>query len=291
MIVFGVLLWCVCGFAVYQVNRVAGVVAARFDSAGVSPAALDTQMGFLREDGAVVPRVTLWFDDKIRRVYGYIEDVILGDVVAGGFPTKGEEGACAVSTATAFEKWGSFEVIGKTLTIDGEDYTVRGVIEDTEDLVVAQVGSDDLTEFSHVVVHASVEEAKLLFTKFGFDGAVFIDYSLWAWAAAKLLWLPGYVLACMIITRFSRGFYAVIASFVWFLVYESPRMPQNLIPNKWADLAFWGRTVGNVFGDIRVWLEAPTHLDFFIIIWLLVGLVASICAVGLLAYGGRGLAE
>jgi len=59
-------------------------------------------------------------------------------LLEGRFPAAQENGKCAVSTAAAWQLWGSEDVLGQELEIEGDIYRVCGLFRSSASLALAK---------------------------------------------------------------------------------------------------------------------------------------------------------
>ena len=139
-----VFLWCMACSFYGKVENLCGSVSVRWQSGGVSPAALVRQEELARQDGAEdQPEATLWQEEPsqevsdtgtrnsstdIVTVFGNCEDITSTALLSGAFPARSDTLGCAVSTKLAFSLWGSVDVLGMPIELEGELFYVRGVL-------------------------------------------------------------------------------------------------------------------------------------------------------------------
>lgn len=133
-------------------------ISVRWKNGGVSPSALVRQQNNAKKDGiADQPEVTLWqvysaqqiMDSDMRNttanvvaVFGECEDITTKSMLYGAFPSNSDTQGCAVSSGLAFSLWGSTQVLGVQVRIEGEVFYVRGVFEDDNARVFRQAEFD-----------------------------------------------------------------------------------------------------------------------------------------------------
>lgn len=135
--------WCMaCSFYSTTMDSCASI-SVRWKNGGVSPSALVRQQNNAKKDGiADQPEVTLWqvysaqqiMDSDMRNttanvvaVFGECEDITTKSMLYGAFPSNSDTQGCAVSSGLAFSLWGSTQVLGVQVRIEGEVFYVRGV--------------------------------------------------------------------------------------------------------------------------------------------------------------------
>ena len=291
-------LWCISTFIAQRAGDMTHSVSARWPDGGVSPAQLIGQEEFSRQDGAQNrPELTLWDENpsgqisdngdrtaeaSVIELFGNTEEICFEELLVGAFPSRGDADGCAISEKTAFDLWGSRDVSGKTILVNGSVYSVRGVFRGNEGLVLVQRDSSSTKSFHNMQLRfhdgGSQAEAESFLIRAGFSGAQFLDLPLLGWFINALAQLPIFILGISILIRLLRrglrlrsfplllSGYALPAGVAGatclYLMGFPWSIPQRLIPTKWSDFEFWGRTVGSFIKSIKVWLSAaPTRWD------------------------------
>ena len=294
-------LWCASAFGAQQQGAALRGVAARWNSGGVSPAQLEAQMGVLREDGAKgLPELTLWeeFDAQklvnddtsiscaVTRVYGHGEDVFSFTVLKGGWPVRGEPGFCALSDQAAFQLFGSTNAMGQSLTWNDRNYTVQGIFQSGDALMLAQAYADSEAKMPNLQLRfanggsRAQAEAFLVRTSFG-SGAILLDMPLIAWGLETLAALPALLLGAWILVRLivrawqKRKYPRLLltdlplllplAAAAIYLSLRNMSLPAALIPGAWSDFSFWEGLLGGWGDHLTAWLRNPTGGDIALI--------------------------
>lgn len=314
--------WCISTFASQRAGDMTNSVSARWSDGGISPAQLTAQEEYARQDGVQnLPELTLWenrghlpITDNADRstgaavieLFGHCEEICFEGLLAGVFPARGDTSGCAISEKTAFELWGSRDVLGKTILIDGKVYSIRGVFQGKDGLVLVQQESSSTKSFPNMQLRlhgeGGVAEAQAFLTRFGFSGAQLLDLPLLGWLIKALAGLPAMTLGVHIMIKLlCRGIRlrafplllsgyilpAGIAAGVCLYLSGFPwSVPQRLIPTKWSNFEFWGRTLGTFVKSIKEWLSAaPSYRDMslwpgvLLTFFLVIGAVVLLAAV------------
>lgn len=173
-----------------------------------------------------------------------------GNVLAAG-DTKG----CLLDRETAGKLFGSGAVTGQVLTLEGENYEIRGILEGQSGTAVIQKTED--MEFDTVTVSAGgrrqEEVRELLEGRYGIQGILVEWNLLYGMAKLLLLLLPTSVLAAVLIRIRRNGreasgkgekiFWSVcfwagmLGGLCWTAVQI--RLPSDMIPSTWSDFGFW----------------------------------------------------
>lgn len=191
---------------------------------GVSPAALVKQQTFARQDGAAEqPEVTLWQaasgyevmsgDRKSMAadmvvVFGDCRAVTAAAMLSGGFPAGNDLAGCAVSSGLAFSLWGSTDVCGMPVIMEGDRLYVRGVFEVEEPRIFrqAQAGSEELLSYMQLIFSGTGtrEKAEHYLLAADFSGGMILELPLIEWALGIIVRFPAIILAAGILGRVIR---------------------------------------------------------------------------------------
>lgn len=202
--------------------------------------------------------------------------LVLGDTcISGQTPAALDTNGCAVSTALAWELFGSQDVVGLTLSPEkGREYTVRGVFESRDCL--ALIPRKD-SSFKAVELEATEETredpetwAASLLQESGLPEP---QWTLDTFAVSELgkflAWLPllfgGAAAGVALIKGAVRWNYPVrdIAFFALFLgvglalTVFLEKWPSWLTPSRWSDFSWWGVTAGKIREEMEAFLVAP----------------------------------
>lgn len=98
-----------------------------------------------KTDSSAIPNVTLWNEKKevpvssgefftgsgytLEEGYGDLDRILPGHLKKGGYPGINDTAGCAISQKGAITLFGSDQVIGKEITVQGKTYIIRGIIE------------------------------------------------------------------------------------------------------------------------------------------------------------------
>lgn len=208
-------------------------------------------------------------------VEGYSDLLLSSDVVLDGTEKKG----CLIGEGAAQSLFGVSDAIGLSVRMDGCDYVVLGMLADVKqgavfhakDIQACALDRMNVQAFGNVTLSSLEQQVEW---ELGFAGRA-LDYrfinslmGLMGFGLCLLLWMyllrlmaaelkkyqyenaqkpqcgkignpagPAYVkglairLACML------GVIAALGVFLWF----HAKVPEDLIPTKWSDFAFWDR--------------------------------------------------
>lgn len=330
-----VFLWCIaCSFCSKAASLCPGV-EVKWENGGVSPAALVKQQTFARQDGAVEqPEVTLWQavsgyevmngDKKsiaadMVVVFGDCRAVTAAGMLSGGFPAGNDLAGCAVSSGLAFSLWGSTDVCGMPVIMEGDRFYVRGVFEEEEPRIFRQAQAGSKEPLSHMQLTFSGsgtrEEAERYLLAADFSGGIILELPLIEWALGIIVRFPAIILAAGILGRVIRHgkwlwHYPALLAF-WlpsalavlaglFFCMDLPGIPAGFIPTKWSDFAFWENLVMGHGKNVVTWISAGSafrdmELMTAVIMTVLFSIAVSVpvaiaaMQVSIRSYGGMAL--
>ena len=287
--------WCMaCSFYSTTMDSCASI-SVRWKNGGVSPSALVRQQNNAKKDGiADQPEVTLWqvysaqqiMDSDMRNttanvvaVFGECEDITTKSMLYCAFPSNSDTQGCAVSSGLAFSLWGSTQVLGVQVRIEGEVFYVRGVFEDDNARVFRQAEFDKTLSNMQLTFPGggTREDAERYLTAANFMGGTILDLPLMGRGFRILFRFPAIVLAFGIIVRLLRRarklwhYQAWLFSYLPFvlavlavlmLCIDLPEIPSSFIPSKWSDFEFWKDLFLSHWKNVTRWTSAaPTFRD------------------------------
>lgn len=177
-------------------------------------------------------------------------------LLEGRFPAAQENGKCAVSTAAAWQLWGSEDVLGQELEIEGDIYRVCGLFRSSASLALCGESLDhgfSNIEFWGGYAAPPVETVQQLLRAAGIAQQVTL-YFPFPWMAALTAYAlcpPGLVLLAAARTlggRVRRGcpketcWFVLGGAFLLALVLPAllRLLPPWITPARWSDFSYWG---------------------------------------------------
>ena len=307
-------LWCfACSFYSTAINHCTSV-SIKWEKGGVSPSELIRQQTYARQDGAGnQPEATLWqtypeqeimASDKkkikadIVAAFGDCGDIVSSMLTAGAYPARSDESGCAVSTGLAFSLWGSTNVIGMPVKVEGKQFYVRGIFEEEEPRLFLQAQADSEKLLSNMQLTftgpGAGERAGQYLSSAGFPEGRILDLTLFAWVLGMIFRLPAVILAIGILGRviglgkrlcrypLLLAVYLLIAfgicAVLWFCI-ELPEFPSEFIPTMWSDFEFWGNLFKEQGKNMVSWIAAgPVFRDMELWISSFMAVLLSVCA-------------
>ena len=177
--------------------------------------------------------------------------------IAGSAPGSLDSYGVAMSEALAHRIWGSIDIIGQSVEINGETRTVRGVFRGDAALALLPFSIDDTSQswsgvvLSGGVTHATQAEVENFALSSGLGRPSYIlmggEVALAGIMVVFPLFVPG-IYALLLMAKFIRMHYPgfgvplIIAGLMLFAVllpYLLSRLPDWIIPTHWSDFSFW----------------------------------------------------
>ena len=257
------------------------IIHVRFEKNTVSAEQLDSYYEQIRGEKTApekkageIPEVTLWnMKDQIEAAageyfseggfsliegYGDLEKILPGQRIDGMYPSKGDNRGCAISDEGARALFGSSDVAGKTLTVNQEDYVIRGIIKEKRKMLWIQ--NPDAAGFSNIEMvyksrtAVSAAESWLSQQELGTPDTVLAggDYSAFNFLFLTLpVWaiiIYGYIVLKRQISRVEivvlrnvlLAFWGIgLAALIFAGIRLSFRFSLDYIPKRWSDFSFY----------------------------------------------------
>jgi hypothetical protein len=196
--------------------------------------------------------------------------------LTGAAPGVTDAAGCAVSFALAWELWGSTDVVGKPVDVDGEERTVRGVFEGEGLLVLLSFRDEDreqgytAVELAGGPASPSRGDAERFAVTAGLGRPDIILMGTPAFIAAALAALPIIILAVYALSLFIAKIrrhpwkwvaaFAALISFAALLPVLLELLPDRMVPTFWSDFSFWGGLIRQMGDNLREYLVLAPRL-------------------------------
>ena len=200
------------------------------------------------------------------------------EYLTGCAPGVKDSAGCVVSEALARRLWGSADIVGMQVEVDGETRFIRGVFKGKSELALISFSDEDVSrswtavELSGGPADASRSDAESYASASGLGkpgtviagGHVFLARFL----AMLPLLIPAVYGAAMIAGAVKKrypGSYRNIR-FVGFIIVACMlpllirALPPSLIPTRWSDFSFWASLLRRLTGDLSEFLNAAPRL-------------------------------
>ncbi len=197
---------------------------------------------------------------------GNAEDCLPVTYTLGGAPGALGMG-CAVSDTLADALFGGSNVVGQTVTLQQQSYTITGVFS-AQEKVFLYPSQQNLTcaELRGVATDTPKADAEQWALAAGLGKPQCIVYGPQrAWAAKSLCWIPALLVAAAVLAKLIyRSFawpvlvrnimwFAVALSFALLLPYALGMLPGWLIPARWSDFSFWTNLAEQIRESQQAW--------------------------------------
>lgn len=210
-------------------------------------------------------QITFWYEKKVSlqttwRVdtpkvvtfYGECADIYPAHLVAGRFPGLGEAQVCAVSNVLAQTLWGSTDILGQEVFVNGSLYKVTGIFQDKTAIALCGGPVGDAynnIEFSGCIETSPTEFVQRILQMTDVEHSIDIFFPLpWMTILTLYALLPLILLVCRAFLRlfatnvlYRRRAVAVAVVFisVFFLPVVLRMLPSWLVPARWSDFSYW----------------------------------------------------
>ncbi len=202
----------------------------------------------------------LGMQTQLRRIqaYGDLRAIAPMQLLLGSFPVGDDTGGCLIDKASAWQLFHSTEAIGAVVTIGGNRYTVRGIVDVYEPMLV--IFSDSATyenlEFAAIDYSAAKQQVETFLYRCNAPTSyTLIESGLLARVAYGLSWLFPcvFIVVCAIalfksarsrkgrakeeVPRFLAS--AVLLAIAFAILFHTFYWPQSFLPTKWSNFGFW----------------------------------------------------
>lgn len=177
-------------------------------------------------------------------------------VMQGTAAVTWREDGCCIDSETAVELFGTADANGQQLGYGGRVYTVCGVFESLQSMMIRQAAGEDETCLDTAALwspDAGGDYAEQFLLRHGLEGEQ-ISFAFWGVLAEDFLLLLPVLLGAGLI-RFLIGcgkaapeagkkaasfaLAALILLALLWLLKARLRIPRDMIPSKWSDFSFW----------------------------------------------------
>jgi len=294
--IFDALLWCIlAGLLFIGASNISALksysaVSLRYETPVSGQAAWQARQYAARQSDGGVFWATFWHETQ-KTVSGELRkaDAVCiyfsGDAnlvwpsrfLSGSAPGVTDGSGCAVSSALAWTLWGSHDIVGKTLGVDGEVRTIRGVFEENDPLALLCVRDEDKSHsFTAVELSGGPQsparsDAQSFAAAAGLGPPDSILIGTPAFLSEIIAVLPLLTLTVFAVAQLAgymkkrplvlKGtlFIALLALAV-LLPTLLEALPDWMIPTRWSDFSFWGTLGRQIGADLREYLALAPRL-------------------------------
>lgn len=232
----------------------------------------------------------------------------------GGWPGAADEAGCVLSEGLAWQLFGGTDVVGMTVTVDGREYTVRGVSTGDDPLALLSTSDEGAAdgwraaEFTGGPEGAAKADIESFLSAAGLptDGSILMGWWLPLLARAALL-LPLLIAAVWCVVLLLRDIKGggmarllvtagILLAGAFLLPTLLAALPDRLLPGKWSDFSFWTLLFEDAGAGVETFLSmakwAPDLAGYGQVVGQLVLSIAFLAVSLLLAFflfsSGRG---
>jgi len=276
LIFLGCICWC---FSLSNGEYLAdnyGAVSFRFENEPLHTEKLNEIVEWQKKDDENNVELTAWTQKDSQEIKSN-NVIIESDLIYIWGKAKDEfklqaDSSCAISYDKAYELWKSSDVLGKTVVINDVSYKISAVLNDATGVVIVKADkyNDDTTfhvleiKTSHKTSNWSTNEFK---AENSLNPDVIVNYDNFSEASYKVALFPGWIVFFIMSVKIVSKLYLerknkfmfaclIMALILWIalgleLNQFSFDFPQSLIPTRWSDFEFWGKTFDNIRMQIR----------------------------------------
>ena len=293
VLITDILFWCllcvfvVMGFLIYDGVRQYASVSLRYDTPISGEAAYAARRYSAAHNNVYMFRLTFW--DEYKAVFSnefvsaeivciaYSGDALLvwpAKFIKGAAPGVIDGIGCAVSEGLAWRLWGSTDIVGMTVDVDGAEYVVRGVFMGKDELALLSFRDEDTSRsWSAVELDGSPakttrDEVESYAAASGLGRPVFILTDSPVFLTGLMAVLPLFILAVfgfVLIAGYVGKRFPIACRFIPFLLFPVLAallpvllgfLPEWMIPTRWSDFSFWGSLVTQASDNAHEFLRA-----------------------------------
>lgn len=272
--------WSICLTNAQKIQVLENVVELRYGTEKLSAEHISTlQKGESESSEKIVKNFIAWEQSpkadvrnkelgksvtgEVIKVYGSLSILFPVEKLQGQTLYEGDKEGTIISEGVAYSLWGSTDVVGQSLEVEGKTYIVRGVLKEKNNTIITQADRENKeTKLSalrvQLVDKENVADAmSTLQIKYNLPEGVLNNLSLTSILLSGLVLLPGYLLGFYGLIKLYKFIYsthrywvsAIILSIIalgltWITVEMMQfinYIPSYIIPNKWSDFTFWSK--------------------------------------------------
>lgn len=189
-----------------------------------------------------------------------------------------DKNGCLIDKTAAYKLFGDYNVEGMTLQYDGNNYIVRGVIENAENSIVIQTKPNSQLEMDLLLLDMNDEDNRYVekfITKYSLPQKYTTNNVYYSVANLMTLIIPIIMAFIIIIKMFKliiinnnkpiKKILLIILLLIFvYLLYLimniNFKINYNLIPNEWSDFDYWGELINKYYERNRDLLFAKKYV-------------------------------
>lgn len=232
---------------------------------------------------------------------GNMHLIVPGRLMSGSFVTDSDRKGCVISKKTADTLFGSYEVTGETIFLDGQPYMIRGIVDLNSQLCMIQGTEKTAYPFMRTAAPGlPVSAVQQMFTGIlPRETGWMAEGDLYLGIAGLFLWMPAWVVLSAGIFLCRRGIRRLemvwtewkykdialqalktvlpVAAFAGIcgLLLVSLHFTDDYIPTSWSDFSFWTQLVQDKWGDFLRLVKNPLQIADAAMLGHLAGVACS----------------
>lgn len=159
---------------------------------------------------------------------------------ASTVPQYGDTRGCLLDAETAWELFGSSGAEGETVTVNGREYTIRGILEQPAATMVIQTPADAKESYDRLAA-SSARLAEQLLSSLGQTNANRLDWQLIRLLTPMLLIIAGSLFFICLFPRRGLALAGTGALLFLLALLIRPQIPAEYIPGSWSDFTFYAK--------------------------------------------------
>lgn len=285
------ILWCGSMYCQQIIEKHWKSVSLRYDNSVISIKNIKDAKNSAISRNTKIPDITLWnieyepqeiksnigienVEVSVIEVYGDMEQVMPLDFIHGGFPWEEDYDGCIIDEKLSYELWGTVDTIGKILEWGDKTFTVRGVFDYDDKLLILQCDDTDKEKlFSYMELNfedkyeAKTQALNFLNSNYMNKPQVIIDAPFIAQILNQINSIPIFIIGFFILVRLYKSVYKfrflpiifivsvfgaiVISMILVYIINVDIIFPSRFIPTQWSDFDFWTRSCEAIKDSIK----------------------------------------
>lgn len=282
----GIICWMIAIMNQIFIDDYHGAVSIRYKEPQITARSIENIIDdMISREEHTIPEVTLWQRDEdilitnedkkasigigLVTVVGDMSKVYPNAILYGGYLTRGDYEGCVIDKDTAYQLFGSENVVGLTIGLNQKEYTIAGVLQGLSSntmIIQEEIQAASKVEGKKYscmeLAYSDTWEARRLAESFvntyGLGTPVaYIDGYSYGKLSYFLIHLPLWFGALMLIVYFIRGVNTLEASRILYfsgwlgiillgvLLFKITNVhiyfSGTMLPTRWSDFDFWGK--------------------------------------------------
>lgn len=219
-------------------------------------------------------------------IYGDMKYIFSNEFITGGYTYKNDYEGCIIDYNTAEKLFGSYNIIGNIILVDGNKYIIRGVLKIDDDIIMIQK-TDKNIKFKNIEISfdeiKNIQEQTNNFLNANNlpQPASIIDGYFFSSVIKVLYLFPAIFLFIFITFKIVKNIYVLKGFPILFIcsivvgimaIYILKAIinlkidfPEQFIPSRWSDFEFWNQKIKEIKDGIADFNELiPLQKSLFL---------------------------